>query len=417
MSGNLAHRRSMVLPSTYRTFYDEPVSVASAEGVWITDADGNRLLDAYNNVPVLGHSHPLVRERVAAALARVNTHTRYLSPEIVDYSQRLLAHFPAALDRVVHTCSGSEANDLALQLARARTSAEGVLVTAHAYHGTTTATKAISPSLSPVTDPNVVTVELPVNDSGQVDAAALAERVREGITTLERRGVGVAAAVVDSCLTSDGILGDEPGFLRVIADAVRERGGLYVADEVQAGFGRTGRWWGFERHDLTPDLVTLGKPMANGIPAAAVIGREEIFADYGAETRYFNTAAGTPVAAAAGDAVLEVIEGDGLVERAHRLGAHLVGALGQVFERRAVPHVIRSAGLMVGVDLSTAGVDAGAVVQAARREGLLISTTGRDGSTLKVRPPLAISDAELEVLLERLDRALASVAPQAAAPR
>lgn len=413
MSGDLARRRAAVLPSTYRTFYDEPVEVASAQGVWITDTDGNRLLDGYNNVPVLGHSHPLVRERVAAALARVNTHTRYLSPEVVDYSQRLLAHFPAPLDRVVHTCSGSEANDLALQLARARTGAEGVLVTAHAYHGTTSATKAISPSLSPVSDPRVVTVEPPVDGSGRVDAAVLAERVEEAITTLEQRGVGLAAAVIDSCLTSDGIVGDEPGFLRVVADAVRERGGLYVADEVQAGFGRTGRWWGFERHDVVPDLATLGKPMANGIPAAAVIGREEIFDEYGAQTRYFNTAAGTPVAAAAGDAVLEVIDGDGLVERAHRLGAHLVGALGEVLERRAIPHVIRSAGLMVGVDLSAAAVEAGAVVQAARREGLLISTTGRDGSTLKTRPPLAISDAELEELVVRLDRALAAAARHA----
>lgn len=185
MSGDLARRRAAVLPSTYRTFYDEPVEVASAQGVWITDTDGNRLLDGYNNVPVLGHSHPLVRERVAAALDRVNTHTRYLSPEVVDYSQRLVAHFPAPLDRVVHTCSGSEANDLALQLARARTGAEGVLVTAHAYHGTTSATKAISPSLSPVTDPRVVTVEPPVDGDGTVDAAALAERVEEAIITLD----------------------------------------------------------------------------------------------------------------------------------------------------------------------------------------------------------------------------------------
>jgi 4-aminobutyrate aminotransferase-like enzyme len=410
----LLARRRELLGTPYRHFYSDPVEIVRGEGVWLFDADGNRYLDAYNNVPCVGHAHPRVVEALSRQAALLNTHTRYLSQVILDYAERLLATFPGELGHVMLTCSGSEANDLALRIARHSTGNAGVIVTAHAYHGTTTATAELSPSLDASLAAGSDVVELvaaPARWSDTVEEVeAFGRRVSAAVSALARRGVRPAALVVDSVLASDGLVPVPAGFLRVAAVAVREAGGLFVADEVQAGFGRTGRMWGFERHDVTPDIVTLGKPMGNGYPLAGLAARPELVDSFGKRARYFNTFAGSPVACAVGLAVLDVLEDEGLVARADAVGSRLLERLARL---RALPTVrdVRGTGLYIAVEMAAVdgsdGLTAAEVVDRLRVDGVLTGITGPDACVVKIRPPLAFSEAEIDPLAGALERALA----------
>ena len=407
----LAKDRSRVLGGTYRTFYSEPLTVASAHGCTITDANGEDYLDAYNNVPVLGHSSPAVRSAVAAELGRANSHTRYLDEGIIDYARRLVDRFPAPLEAVVFACSGTEANDLALRLAAHATGRDGLIVTRHAYHGTTSAVAAISPSLvgTEVGD-HVEPIDLPAWDAADFDDQ-LAEAIAEAARRLGARGHPLGAFILDSTVTSDGIL--EPRSLAATARAVRDHGGLWIADEVQSGFGRTGADWGFQRLDVTPDLVTLGKPMGNGLPISAVLGPRQIFDDFGAEQRYFNTFAGTAVPITAAEVVLTALESGDLVARAQEGGRLLENLLIDAIEASNTPALVRRSGLMVGVDFETSGITAESAAERAKEmverlyaERILVSTTGRVGAVLKIRPPLVITDDELRELADGFARVL-----------
>lgn len=415
----LAKDRSRVLGGTYRTFYSEPLTVASAHGCTITDVNGEDYLDAYNNVPVLGHSSPAVRSAVAAELGRANSHTRYLDEGVIDYARRLVDRFPAHLEAVVFACSGSEANDLALRLAAHATGRDGVIVTRHAYHGTTSAVAGISPSLvgTEVGD-HVEPIDLPAWDAADFDEL-LAGAIAGAARRLEARGHPLGAFILDSTVTSDGIL--EPRSLAVTAGAVRDHGGLWIADEVQSGFGRTGADWGFQRLDLIPDLVTLGKPMGNGLPISAVLGPREIFDDFGAEQRYFNTFAGTAVPVAAAEVVLTALETGDLAARAQEGGRLLENLLTEAIEASGTPALVRRSGLMVGIDFETGDVTAEAAAERAKdmverlyAERILVSTTGLAGSVLKIRPPLVITDDELRELADGFARVLVRSEAEAA---
>lgn len=414
----LLHRRDRVLGPSYRLFYREPVAVESAQGVWLHALNGRDYLDAYNNVPAIGHSHPAVTEAVSAQLAKLNTHTRYLTEPVVDYAERLISKFPSPLERVTFACSGSEAVDLAIRTARYQTGNKGLIVTEHAYHGTTLAAAEVSPSLgqnNPIGDhvvmiPSIDTARTPAEQVGP----KLVESVRTAIRKLDERGYGVAAVILDSIFSSDGVQADPAGFLSSVVDVVHESGGLYIADEVQPGFGRTGRWWGFERHGIVPDLVVLGKPMGNGVPISALVGTIEAQQKFGSEVRYFNTFGGNPVSIAAANAVLGVIESDGLVEHAALVGEKMLQgleSLAAAYER--VTHV-RGAGLFLAMDLGTSDSTplpdpelAARVVNSMRDEGILISASGPSASTLKIRPPLPFSEENADYLLETLDYVLA----------
>lgn len=405
----LLARRRQLLGTPYRLFYADPVELVRGEGTWVFDADGNRYLDAYNNVPCVGHAHPRVVAAMNEQAARINTHTRYLSEVALDYAERLLGTLPDALGHVMFTCSGSEANDLALQIARACTGNTGVIVTSNAYHGTTAAVAAVSPSLRPLsgTTPEIEFVAAPPSASeSPEDADAFGQRVAAAIDALASRGVATAALLMDSVLSSDGLVPEPAGFLQAAAAAVRAAGGIYIADEVQSGFGRTGRMWGFERHGVVPDIVTLGKPMGNGYPLAGLAARAELVDAFGEQGRYFNTFAGSPVACAAGLAVLDVLEDEALVARAGIVGGRLLERLRPLATAPAIRDV-RGVGLFVAVEVDGDGAPTAAdVVDGMRERGVLAGVTGPGSHVVKIRPPLAFSEAEIEPLATALEDAL-----------
>lgn len=407
----LVHTRERVLGGTYRTFYSSPLIVDSASGCTITDATGREYLDAYNNVPVIGHSSIPVREAVDKQLGQANVHTRYIDSTVVSYAERLVGTFPETLESVVFACSGSEANDLALRLAKHVTGRPGIIVTKHAYHGTTSATAEISPSLVGIDriGDHVEVIELPAWDDSDFDGV-FARSFRAGCERLDQRGHPCGAFILDSAMTSDGIV--EPQSLVQTIDSVRDAGALYIADEVQSGFGRTGSMWGFERLHVEPDLVTLGKPMANGMALSAVVGRHEIFQSYGRVQRYFNTFAGTTVPVAAADVVLSSLTSGALAEQATTGGAFLADSIRRSIREVQFPAHVRQNGLMIGVDLLDSCTEAEAeeraafIVEHLYREGVLVSTTGPCGNVVKIRPPLVISNDQLAIISEGFTLAL-----------
>lgn len=415
----LAQRRARLLGPAYRLFYDVPLHPVRGAGAWLYDADGKAYLDAYNNVASVGHCHPHVVQAIARQAATLNTHTRYLHEGIVDYAERLLATLPPQLDNMMFTCTGSEANDLALRIAGAHTGASGLIVTRHAYHGVTAALAQASPSLGSAVTPGPHVRTVPIapaaGDTPEQAGARFAAGVREAIADLDRHGLRPAALLVDTVFSSDGIYTDPPGFLADAVRAVHEAGGLFLADEVQAGLGRTGdAFWGFLRHGVQPDIVTMGKPLGDGHPLAGVAVRPEVLAAFGRQCRYFNTFGGNPVSMAAGMAVLEVIEREGLMDNARQVGQALRSGLAQLQQRHALIAEVRGAGLFIGVELLTddgspaaAAAEASRVVNRMRERQVLLSATGPQGNILKIRPPLVFSHADADLLLQTLDEVLA----------
>ena len=418
---SMLERRARVLGSSYRLFYDEPLRIERAHGVWIYDTHGRPYLDAYNNVPTLGHSHPAVLEAVSRALSSVNTHTRYLIDSVVEYAEALVATVPAPLSKVIFNCSGSEAVDLALRIARAHSGAEGVIVTQNAYHGVTHAAASCSPSLGPGVPRgvHVRTVAAPdvYREGGSVRARFLTD-LRAAIDDLTRHGIRPAAFICDSIFSSDGIQPEPVGLLSDAADAIRAAGGVYVADEVQSGFSRTGEvMWGFERHRVVPDVVVLGKGMGNGLPIAAVISRAELMDSFGRSGRYFSTFGGNPVCTAAGATVLEVLARERLQENALAVGQTMVAGLRAATRPFDCVGDVRGAGLAVGVEIVTSRADRRAdpvlatrLVNLMRETGVLIGQTGRHNNVLKIRPPLIFSYTDTDVLVEALGAALKAAA-------
>jgi 4-aminobutyrate aminotransferase-like enzyme len=410
-------RRDKSLGPSYRLFYSTPVETVRGQGTKLYDSQGNEYLDAYNNVPSVGHAHPRVVAAVHEQMQKLNTNTRYVQESILDYSEQLLSTFPAELGHVMYTCSGSEANDLAMRVAKYVTGNEGIIVTAGAYHGLTTEVAAFSPSLG-VGVPlgaNVRVIDAPdalrFANQGSLDDH-MRDQVRAAIADLQRHGVGVAAFIADSIFSSDGVFDGPAGFLRPIIEEVHAAGGLYVADEVQPGFGRTGEaWWGFQRHGIVPDIVTMGKPMGNGIPISAAVFKPELLVEFGKNIRYFNTFGGNTVAIAAAQAVLDVIREESLIENALKIGTKIqtgLRELGQGLEQVAE---VRGSGLFIGVDLVTDratltpdGETAGYIVNRLREERILISACGAQGNVLKLRPPMPFSSQDADRLLEAMGR-------------
>jgi len=407
----LLARRARVLAPTYRLFYEQPLELVRAEGVWMYDAQGRRYLDAYNNVPVVGHCHPAVVEAITRQARTLNTHTRYLAELPLKLGEQLLATMPSALGNVVYTCTGSEANDLAVRVSKAVTGGTGFIITDFSYHGVTDVLSGMSPEDGGPLGPGVYAVPSPAAAGGP---EAFAEHVGECLERMRHDGVSLAALLVDTIFSSDGVFADPKGFLAEAVRHVQTAGGLFIADEVQPGFGRLGEtMWGFQRHGVVPDLVTMGKPMGNGHPVAAVAARADIFARFAKRRHYFNTFGGNSVSCAAALAVLEVIREGKLLENARRTGAHLLRGLRALAQRHPAIADVRGAGLFLGVELRAnpvsglaGGAEAKRVVNGMCRRGVLIGSTGRNADVLKIRSPLVLGIEHADLLLGALEQTL-----------
>lgn len=413
----LIERRTAVLGPGYDLQYARPLNPVRARGTKIWDASGEVLLDAYNNVPCIGHAHPRVVEAMSAQLSSVSTNTRYLQQRVVDYAESLLSTMHPALNRVMFTCTGSEANDLALRIAHDVTGHSGVIVTESAYHGTTSLVAGCSPASGENTALGRDVRVVPAPDSYRVKTDDLgswfAARVQEQVDDLRRHGIGLSAFLVDGIFASDGIYPPFEGVLQQAADVVRKAGGLFILDEVQSGFARTGDMWGHQHFGVVPDLVTLGKPMANGLPVAAVVAQWDLLEDFGSRISYFNTYAGNTACIAAADAVLQVIQEANLTDNVRRQGRTLLDGMRQIvaIADRAVD--VRGSGLYLGVEFSHTDdeltpdpLTASAVVNAMREDGVLISVAGPNGNVLKIRPPLVFDDSDADRFLSSFELAV-----------
>lgn len=413
----LIARRARTIGPYSPLFYDEPLHFVSGQGVWLTEASGDRFLDGYNNVPHVGHANPRVVQALAEQAGRLNVHTRYLNERVLDYSEQLLATFTPGLDRVLYGNSGSEANELAIRIARQLTGATGMLVSDYSYHGTTITLAELTTGLrtrEPLA-PHVRAIRVPDLDTdsrpAEVVLATALREVDDAIAELQDAGYGLAASLFDPLFSTEGMARVPEGYVAGLVDRVRRAGGLVIADEVQSGFGRTGsHMWGHAWAGMDPDLVTLGKPMGNGHPMSAVVTSERVLDEFGSRNEFFNTFAGNPVSAAVGQAVLDEMAAEQLMPRAERLGAEARSAFESLATRHDFVRSAKGVGMFLGLDFALNDAPAPElakqVVEGVKRRGVLISRIGRNESVLKVRPPLAFGHAELPVLLHALGEAL-----------
>jgi len=430
----LLRRRQASASPAYESFYASPLHLVAGEGAWVIDKRGRRYLDAYNNVPHVGHGNPLVANAIARQAARLAINTRYLTGPMVDYAERLAATLPAPLRNCLFVASGSEANDVAWRMAWAATagrhasaggsSPRGALVMTGAYHGVTDLTARLSPNgmvrdgqppppfLAPIAAPDPFR-------SADRDAAAECARalasIDAAIATLAQAGQRPAAMMLDMGLTNNGVLDMPPGYLAAAVAKVRAAGGLFIADEVQAGFGRSGEsFWAFAAHGVVPDIVTFGKAIGNGFPLAAVVTSAEIATAFAREHGFFSSTGGNPVACAAGLAVLDCLQRDGLQDRARAVGGEMKRALAALMPRHPAIGEVRGQGFLLGVELVAADGRtpapqlATAVVEEMRARAVLVGTEGPDGNVVKIRPPMVFGADEATLLVEAFDASLAA---------
>jgi len=446
----MATRRVQALGPAYRLFYDKPALITSASGVRLKDPFGQEYLDAYNNVPCVGHCHPAVVSAVTSQMRTLNTHTRYLHHDILQLSEQLAATMPRKpgseqqdrLSVVMLVNSGSEAVDLALRLAEACTGGRGVVVTQNAYHGCTTATSQVSPLYAVVdahghvlpTEPHVRLVPAPdfyggahrlANNAESADGLGTkyADYVKHAGESLINAGMGPPTLLICPSFASDGIFlpGEDNarlgGYLRKAVDHVREAGGVFIADEVQSGYARVGsHFWSFDAHGVMPDIVTVGKPMGNGYPVAAVVTTPAVAKAFADRTRFFSTFAGGPVACAAALTVLEVMKREKLQEKAHSVGNYGLRCFQELRKKHPLIGDIRGSGLFWGIELvkdhttrEPATDETVAVVNGLRERGVLVSSTGRN-NVLKCRPPMQFSKLDVDRLAAALNSELSDVA-------
>lgn len=416
-------RRSRLLGPAYRLFYSRPLRITRGAGVHLYDDAGDEYLDAYNNVVSVGHAHPRVTAAISEQLGTLCTHTRYMQDGILRYAEKLLATFEGEIGagHTMFTCTGSEANDLAMRIARHHTGKEGVIVTSEAYHGNSGVTASFSPSLGKRSALGPMVRTVPPPDSYRIAPEHIgqwmADNVARQIEDIQRHGGGLAALIVDSLFSSDGLYSHPAGVLKPVADVVRNAGGLFIADEVQCGFGRSGsHMWGHRRHGVDVDIVTLGKPMGNGYPVAGVVVRSDVVGCFGRDMRYFNTFGGNSVAIAAAQATLDVIQEEGLMANATRVGKMILDGLTSIAAKYEQIGDVRGTGLYFGVELvkdrktKASDMDTGlAIVNRLRERRVLISATGTDANVLKIRPPLVFTEADADRLLTQVEASFASL--------
>lgn len=420
----LASARQGLFPGNLRLSHREaPLAMVRGTGQYLYDLHGHRFIDVYNNVPHVGHSHPHLVRAVSEQLALLNTNTRYLQPQLTDYAAELLATFPAPLGVCCFTASGSEANELAVRLARAATGGHDVVVMDAAYHGHTTTCIDLSPykhngpggagtpdwvHVSPI--PDVYRTQGLPDEPGPWFAAqvgALLDQISNGGHTL-------AAYLAETCPSVAGQIMLPTGYLADVYKRVRQAGGLCIADEVQTGLGRIGtHWWAFEQHGVVPDIVVLGKPIANGYPMGAVITTRAIAERFDNGMEFFSTFGGSTAACVAAHATLRVTQQEGLVSHARQVGDHLLAGFRALQQSHELVGDVRGSGLFLGMELVSDRVSkapaadaAEHVVQQLRAQRVLAGTDGPHHNVLKFRGPMCLSLDDADLVLERLDVAL-----------
>ena len=414
MMNEILLRRNKLLGENFPTFYEKPVHIVKGEGVWLYGADGKKYLDCYNNVPHVGHCHPKVVEAIAKQAKTLNTHTRYLHEGILDYGESLCSKFSKELDQLVMVCTGSEANDIALRMAQAVTGKSGFIATDNTYHGNTELVSQLSARRPPIGGykDNIRLVPSPesINPLGgtyesQIDL--FAKNISIAIDELEKDGFGFAGFMFCPIFANEGFPTVKPGFLDKTIEVIRKAGGLLLCDEVQPGFGRIGtHWWGHEWLGFEPDVVTLGKPMANGHPVGAVVTCKDVMDSFRSAFGYFNTFGGNPVSCAAASATLQVIEEESLIENAKIVGEYSLKKLNNISN-----HLIgdvRGNGLFFGVEfVDSTGKPAtkftARVVEEMQQHGILLNSIGRYRNTLKMRPPMPFSKENSDQAIDTLE--------------
>jgi 4-aminobutyrate aminotransferase-like enzyme len=414
MTETLMDRRARLMGPNVPTFYRNPVQIMRGEGVWLWDAQGKRYLDCYNNVAHVGHCHPKVVEAICAQAATLNTHTRYLHDLVLDYIEQLTATLGHGVSQAIMVCTGSEANDLALRMAQAVTGKTGIIATDNTYHGNTAAVSQLSTRRPPIGGraPHVRLVPAPettapLGGSLAAQPQAFADTVARAIAELEAAGFGFSGLMLCPVFANEGLLAPVKGFLDPTVEVVRRAGGLILCDEVQPGFGRVGsHFWGHDALGFAPDVVTVGKPMANGHPVAACLARPDVMVAFREAFGYFNTFGGNPVSAAACLAVMEVIREEGLQARAADTSAYLLERLKALRHPRILD--ARAAGLFFGLEFGgeRAGDFTADLVEDMVARGFLLNRIGRGGTTLKMRPPMPFGRDHADLLADALQAAL-----------
>jgi 4-aminobutyrate aminotransferase-like enzyme len=423
-STTLAARRDRAFGAGAPLFYNTPLHIVRGEGVELFDPEGRRYVDMYNNVPCVGHANSHVAEAMARQQSTLNVHSRYLHEGIVAFAERLTALHGPEIESVIFSCSGTEANEVALRMARMATGKSGIVCTNATYHGNSDAVgkmTRIGTGQNAVGDvraipfPEMLRPLVPGAGEDELREAYL-DRLRQAIRGLEEDGTGFAGLIVCSIFANEGLPDVPSGFMARAAEIVREAGGLVIADEVQAGYCRSGQWWGYDVLGFKPDIVVTGKPMGNGLPLAATAASRTLVEGFRAATRYFNTFASSPLQAAVGMAVIDVIERDGLAANVATVGAFLKSALAERKGRFASIADVRGHGLFIGVEIARTDAarepdmdKAVDIINRLKDRGFLTSNAGAYRNVVKIRPPLVFKQSHAEEFLVAFDATMADV--------
>ena len=417
----LLDRHHLVMGDHAPLFYEEPLTLCSGDGVWLKDLNGDCYLDLYNNVPCVGHANPRVVENLADQAATLNIHSRYLHEGVVTYVERLVGLHHDGIESAILGCSGTESTEMALTLARTVTGRQGIICTDATYHGNSSLVGRLSGLPVGVERSGVKSISTPQLFRPIAEGLSDAELLQKHLDQLEAtinsfadQG-GFAGMMLCSILANEGLPDPPEGWFVEATAMVKAAGGLIIADEVQAGFGRSGSWWGYEVSDFTPDVVCMGKPMGNGFPVSAMAASHEMVSKFRETHRYFNTFASSPLQAAAGSAVLDEIIEKGLVQQVANVGAGLKTALTDLQAEHPQMGDVRGSGLFIGIDWVAPGttdpdvVGAERMVESLKSRLILLGKAGQHGNVLKIRPPLVFQDEHAELFLEAFKDCLLDV--------
>ena len=417
----LVTRRENAIGKGAPLFYEEPLHIVRGEGAYLFDADGKRYIDMYNNVPCVGHANPNVATAMYTQLQKLNVHSRYLHEDILEYAEKIADLHASSIESVVFSCSGTEANEVAMTMARIATGGSAFICTNAAYHGNSDQVgKLTYVPLENNKRKNIYSIPYPQTFRPIVPGLSEEELslkylqvLEDTITQIQADGIGFAGILFCPIFANEGLPEIPAGFMQAATQMVRDAGGLVIIDEVQSGFCRTGRWWGYEKVGVEPDIVTMGKPMGNGLPLSATASRKEIVEQYRSRTRYFNTFASSPLQAATGMAVLKEIKDRNILNQVGQIGEYLRNGLEGYLHRIDYIGDIRSQGLFVGIDWVISKNDntpnregAVRVVNVMKAKGFLMSNAGEHGNVIKIRPPLVFQKEHADAFLEAFDSAM-----------